>query len=198
MGLVRRGEEAFGLALDLAASADFRRGFPAGADGRADDAVLPATAGVALPPDTATDAFGILLVADFAFAVDNVLVATVFFAAVLPALTFLLAEAVVFAAGFLALAEDSVFVATRLLAAFLATGVFFFATVFAAPTLPAGDFARVAGFFEDEPEAFLAAAFFAVAGALLAAVFFVAVLLAAVFFFAAVFVFALRVAMTCS
>jgi hypothetical protein len=196
MGLVRRGEEALGVAL--AVTAGFFGDFRAGVDGRADDAGVRVEDRVALPVDTETDAFGILLVADFAFAVDDVFVATVFFAAVLPALTFLLAEAVVFVAGFLALAEDSVFVATPLLAAFLATGVFFFATVFAAPTLPAGVFARAAGFFGDEPAAFFAAAFFAVADALLAAVFFVAVLLAAVFFFAGVFVFALRVAMTCS
>jgi hypothetical protein len=261
MGLVRRGGEALGVALALAVPADSFRDFRAVAGGRADDVGLRAEDRAALRVDTDTDAFGVLLVADFAFAMADFFVATAFFAVFLPALTFLLAAVEVFTAGFFALAEDcvfvatrllaaflatgaffiamvlavvgflaataffavvllaltfllaavdvftagffalaedSVFVATRLLAAFLATGVFFFATVFAAPTLPAGDFARAAGFFGDEPAAFFAAAFFAVAEALLAAVFFLAVLLVAAFFFAGVFVVALRVAMTCS
>jgi hypothetical protein len=116
----------------------------------------------------------------------------IFFRVVLTALAFLPAAADVFAAVLTDLAGD---------AAFFATVVFFFVTVFTGVTLPAAAFDCAGGFVADELPAFFAGAFLAVlpvGAALMAVVFFVVVLPTAAFFFAGAFAIALRVAMECS
>jgi hypothetical protein len=195
------GATAFRAGLVFALLAGFCAGleaavfFGAGAAGLrpADCAVFPFPAETDFPEP--------LRAVDGDFAAFGFLVAAAFFGAALRALVFL-ALTDVLALDFAGFVDVTFFLATALLAAFFATGVLFFAAVFAGASLRAGDGVRADGFFDDEePAAFFAAGFFAAfaaAAVLPEPVFFTAALLAAVFFFAGVFFFAVRVAMTYS